>query len=346
VFSFDVSAGKGVNFIVWLVVPFLLSDICSHGQSLRFPTANHALLEKDGEERFFVGTVGKSWTTGMFGCVRTEGHQMHEGIDIKCLRRDKQAEPIDPVMAAADGTVAYINAKPSLSNYGNYIILKHQIEGLEIYSTYAHLREIKDQLKVGQHVSAGETIAVLGRTSNTRQGISKDRAHVHFEINLLLNERFPAWYEKTFPNQRNDHGRWNGQNLLGIDPALLLLEQNRLGSQFSLLRFLRNQTELCRVVIRDNHFSWLKRYTTLVKRNPLTEKQGVAGYEVAFNYAGIPFQLIPRAPSEIEGSSKLSLLSVNEDEYKKHPCRHLLTKRNGKWEIAAAGDRLLDLLTF
>ena len=30
----------------------------------------------------------------------------------------------------------------------------------------------------------------MGRTSNTAQAISKDRAHVHFELNFLLNDQF------------------------------------------------------------------------------------------------------------------------------------------------------------
>src|SRR5687767_2101457 len=50
-------------------------------QPFRFPTANESLLESNGEERFFVGTVGKSWTSGSFGCVRSEGRQLHEGLD-------------------------------------------------------------------------------------------------------------------------------------------------------------------------------------------------------------------------------------------------------------------------
>src|SRR5713101_8039311 len=52
----------------------------------QFPTANQALFEKGGEERFFVGTTGQPWTTGMFGCVRSSGWQMHEGLDIRCLQ--------------------------------------------------------------------------------------------------------------------------------------------------------------------------------------------------------------------------------------------------------------------
>src|SRR5437773_2224635 len=132
-------------------------------QPFQLPTANRAMFEKDGEERFFVGTVGKPWTTGTFGCVRNEGAHMHEGLDIRCLQRDKHGEPTDPIVATADGTVAYINKHPSLSNYGNYIILRHKVEGLEIFSLYAHLHEIRRDVKSGQAVKAGEAIGVMGR---------------------------------------------------------------------------------------------------------------------------------------------------------------------------------------
>ena len=36
--------------------------------------------------------------------VRSDGWQIHEGLDIRCLQRDKHGEPTDPVMATADGT--------------------------------------------------------------------------------------------------------------------------------------------------------------------------------------------------------------------------------------------------
>ena len=231
-----------------------------------------------------MGTAGKPWETGTFGCVRSGGWQMHEGLDVRCLQRDRHGEPTDPVLATADGTVAYISTRPSLSNYGNYLILQHRVEGLEIYSLYAHLHEIRPGLKVGQAVKAGEPIAVMGRTANTRETITKDRAHVHFELNLFVNDRFVGWYKKTFPGQRNDHGDWNGQNLLGIDPRPILVGEHEQGANFSVLRFLQNQTELCRIVVRKKYFPWLKRYAALVRPNPLAEKQGVAGYEVALNF--------------------------------------------------------------
>ena len=315
-------------------------------ETFLLPTANRALFEKGGEEKFFAGTVGKPWTSGTFGCVRSEGRQMHEGLDIRCLQRDKRGEPIDPVMATADGAVAYINSKPSLSNYGNYILLRHKIDGMEIYSLYAHLSKIRDGLKIGAQVKAGEVIATMGRTTNTKEGISKERAHVHFELDFLVNDRFASWYKKHFPGQRNDHGDWNGQNLIAIDPLPILREQQRLGEKFNLIAAVRNQTGLCRVFVRDTNFPWLKRYPQFIRPNTKAEKEGVVGYEISLNFNGLPFELTPRAASEIKSKNKLQLLSVNENEEQKNPCRKLVTKRSGRWELSNRGIQLMDLLTY
>jgi peptidoglycan LD-endopeptidase LytH len=322
-----------------------MADHGVRAQMFQFPTANHALLEPGGEERFFVGTTGKPYTTGMFGCVRSNGQQIHEGLDIRCLQRDKRGEPADPVMATADGTVMYINDRPSLSNYGNYIVVRHLVEGMEIYSLYAHLQSVAPSIRAGQPVKAGQTIAIMGRTSNTHETITKDRAHVHFELNLFVNERFSEWYRKNYPGERNDHGIWNGQNLDGIDPRLIFLEEQEQGTNFSLVRFIRSETELCRVFVRSTSFPWLTRYRPLVLRNPVAEKEGVAGYEVAFDFNGVAIQLIPRAASEIKGRGRYELLSVNEAEEKKNPARHYVIKRGAQWELTRHGLEMLDLLT-
>ncbi|MCW5553287.1 MAG: M23 family metallopeptidase [Verrucomicrobiae bacterium] len=318
----------------------------SAAQPFLLPTANRALFEPGGEERFLVGTVGRTWTSGGFGCVRSEGWQLHEGLDIRSLQRDKHGEPTDPILATADGTVVYANRKPSLSNYGTYLVLMHRVEGLQIYSLYAHLSEIRPDLLPGRTVRAGESIAVMGRTANTREGISKDRAHLHFELNFLLNDRFPSWYKQRFPDQRNDHGAWNGQNLLGLDPQQVFQEQQRRGAKFSLLHHIRSQTELCRVFVNATDFPWLKRYPALIRANPKAQPEGVAGYEIALNFNAIPFELIPRATSEIKGSSKIQLLSVNEAEQKRNPCRRLVTKRGTRWELTSQGQNALELLTY
>jgi murein DD-endopeptidase MepM/ murein hydrolase activator NlpD len=310
----------------------------------QFPTANHALLEPGHELEFFAPTApDKPWTTGSFGCVRSDGWQMHEGLDIRHLQTDRRGEPTDPVMATAAGTVMYVSARAALSNYGKYIVIRHVVEGLEIYSLYAHLSEIAPGIAAGKTVQAGEVIATMGRTSNTAEVITKDRAHVHFELNVFVSENFSSWYKKNFPGERNDHGIWNGQNLNGLDPCAILLAEHG-EKNFSLLEFVRSQRELCRVLVRATGFPYLKRYAPLVLKNPVAAREGVAGYEIALNYNGVAFALLPRAQSEIKGRAKFQLLSVNEPEYRAHPCRKLVVQRGGRWQLTNVGQRELELL--
>ncbi len=324
----------------------LLHSPALMAQPFHLPTANRALFKPGAEEEFFAATPGKDWRSGTFGCVRSDGMQFHEGLDIRSIQRDSRGEPTDPVLAAADGTVAYINRKSTLSNYGQYIVLRHQVEGIEVHTLYAHLREVSANLKPGAAVSAGTVIGVLGRTSNTKTTITKDRAHLHFEIALLANERFADWHNDALPGQRNDHGRYNGQNLLGLDPRAILLRQRNEGSKFSLVQFIRGQTELCRVLVLKRDFPWLKRCYPLIRRNPLAESEGTAGYELRLNFNGVPFHLTPRAPSEVKSKATYQLLSVNEDEQRSNPARKLVAKKGGHWELTPQGTQLLDLLTY
>ena len=332
-------------FGFWLGVIVGASLISAGAQPFQLPTANRALFEKGGEERYFVGTTGKPWSSGTFGCVRSDGHQMHEGLDIRCVKRDKRGEPIDPILASADGTVAYVNKRPATSNYGQYIVLRHVIEGLEIFTLYAHLSEVATGLKVGQVVQSGQVIATMGRTSNTRERISLERAHVHFEIDFIVNDHFPAWYKKNHPKDRDDHGMWNGINMVGIDPRLVLLEQQAQGAKFSLLKFVQSRAELCRVLVRDVDFPFVKRYAPLVRANPVVQKEGVAGYEIVLDYNAVPFQITPRAASEMKAKQRYQLLSVNAVEVEKNPARHFVSRRGSQWELTSRGITFLDLLT-
>lgn len=324
-----------------------LAAVTARAQTpFQFPTANHALYEPGQELKFFAPTTpDHPWTSGGFGCVRDNGQRMHEGIDILHLHTDRRGEPTDPVMATANGTVVYFSTHPGLSNYGNYLVIRHVVEGLEIYSLYAHLSAIRPGLRIGDTVRAGEVVATMGRTSSV-EAIGKWRAHLHFELNVFVNDRFAAWFRQNSPGERNDHGEYNGQNLNGLDPRLILLDEKAEGPRFSLLNFLRSQTEVCRVLVRATNFPYLKRYPQLILSNPVAEKEGIAGYEIALNYNGVAFALMPRAQSEIKSRAKFQLLSVNEAEERANPCRHLVVRRNGRWQLGNEGLRELELLTY
>jgi murein DD-endopeptidase MepM/ murein hydrolase activator NlpD len=338
--------GKLVKSVVVVALAAMVfSGATASAQSpFQFPTANHALYQPGQELKFFAPTTpDRPWTSGSFGCVRDNSQRMHEGLDILHLQTDRRGEPTDPVMATANGTVVYFCTHSGLSNYGNYIVIRHMVEGLEIYSLYAHLSAVRPGLRIGEAVKTGEVIATMGRTSSNEK-ILKERAHVHFELNVLVNDNFAAWFRKASPGQRNDHGEWNGQNLNGLDPRQILLGERT--PHFSLVNFLRSQTELCRVLVRATNFPYLKRYPMLVLRNPIAEKQGVAGYEISLNYNGVAFALMPRAESEIKSRAKVQLLSVNEPEERANPCRHLVVKRGSHWYLGNEGQRAVDLLTY
>ena len=60
-----------------------------------------------------------------------------------------------------------------MGTYGNLVIISHG-NGIETY--YAHCSKLL--VKVGQHVSAGDTIALVGSTGNSTG------PHLHFEVRI------------------------------------------------------------------------------------------------------------------------------------------------------------------
>lgn len=339
---------SSVRFPVVLAIWLVAASALLAQSPFQFPTANHDLFTPGAELKFFAPTApDKPWTSGSFGCVRTDkfGRRMHEGLDILHQHTDNRGEPTDAVLATADGTVAYKSDKAGLSNFGRYVVIQHVIDGVEVYSLYAHLSAIAPGVVAGKHVAAGETIATMGRSSSA-ETIGKDRAHVHFELNLFTNDRFATWFKQNAPGERNDHGNWNGQNLDGLDGREILLAERPGQKKFNLLDYLRSQNELCRVQVRAKNFPYLKRYASLVLKNPEAEKSGVAGYEIAFNYNGVAFALMPRTEAEMKSKNKITLLSVNESIERANPCRRLVVKRGSRWELTEKGRKEIDLLVF
>ncbi len=330
--------------VVWILA--ILFSARALGATFVLPTANTALLDPSKQDQFFVGTIGRPWTSGQFGCVRSDGRKFHEGLDIRSVSRDRRGEPTDPVLASADGTVAYISTRAGLSNYGIYLVIRHQIEGLEVYTLYAHLSAVRKGLRVGDTVRAGEAVATMGRTTNTREGISKDRAHLHFEIDLVANGRYAAWHASNLKGMRNDHGNFNGRNLLGIDPAAIFREQARLGAGFRLIQFLQSRPVLAGVAVRGGQPPWVRRYPQLLTRNPVAERDGVAGYEFALAFNGLPVRITPRSARELTGTGKIQVLEVNPAELAEHPCGKMVFKRGQVWTLLPKAQELLDLLTY
>ncbi len=232
-----------------LLLPLLLAlTPLARGQTgLVLPTENTALLEKQPAgyfqfvDRTFEGEKTTPWEGGQFGFVRDPRRiggaiayaRFHEGLDVKPLRRDAKGEPLDEVRAIATGQVVYVTASAGLSNYGRYIVVRHDFEATgAFFSLYAHLREA--QVQAGDVVKAGQGI---GRMGYTGAGIDQRRAHLHVELNMLLSSDFDAWHQAGFSTP-NHHGIYNGMNLLGLDLQGLFLATAK-NPQLSIPEFVR-----------------------------------------------------------------------------------------------------------
>lgn len=332
-----------------LAVLPLLATPAAVAQLFDFPTDNRALLDGRPEDfymyvdRYFQGKKSQPWTGGQFGYVRNpsiEGGQTvyrrhHEGIDIQPVRRDGSGNPLDAVKAAADGVVVHALDDPRGSNYGRYIVLEHQIQGSPFYTLYAHLGGI--DVEPGQRVRQGERIGLLGYTG---AGINRERAHLHFEIAMMLSRNFAGWYQDRFPTQPNRHGLYNGMNLGGIDPEAILLASQKYPN-FSLVDWIRTQEPFFKLRIPNSKdLTILKDYPWLagasISSNP-------PSWTVSFSKYGTPIQAEPYRLPVTE--PELAWVRPSEVAYS-HVTRGIVGGSSTSPALTSSGERFVRLLTW
>ena len=94
----------------------------------------------------------------------TKEKMKHSGVDLK-------GEKGEPVTVIADGEIMESEFD---ATYGNYIKVKHEINGEVTYSKYGHLSKI--DVEVGDFVNKGDKIGEVGAT-----GMATG-PHLHFEM--------------------------------------------------------------------------------------------------------------------------------------------------------------------
>jgi len=268
--------------------------------------------------------------SGAFGGVRTGGTQFHEGLDIKCLARDRRGEPLDNVMAAMAGVVRHVSASAGDSSYGRYIVLEHPDQTPAVYTLYAHLARIAPGIREGVRVTLGQVIGIMGHSSGGYV-IPVDRAHLHFEIGVMATREFQRWYDRKKFGSRNEHGVWNGMNLMGIDP-LDFLNQWRARRVNTFQDYFSHMETAVRLRIATRRTpDFVTRYPALLTRPmPL----GFAsGWEIRFNWTGVPFAWTPLTAAEVAGltNDQPVIVDVNADLERRERSKSLAVSRRGSW---------------
>lgn len=345
-------------FILSLVLAgYVAGEARAQPLDLILPTRNDALFAGDGPgfyqytDRRTKRGVTRPWQGGQYGFVRnvrntpygTVYSRFHEGVDIKPIARNASGEPLDLVRAIDFGEVVYVNDIEDNSNYGKYVLVEHWWSGSPFYSLYAHLGTVF--VSIGQEVRQGDR---LGRLGYTGVGINRRRAHVHFEINLLLNRTFQPWYDDHFEeDDPNYHGIYSGLNLSGVNVADLYLTL-REDTTLTIRDFMERQPAFFSVTVPYSgmldllwRYPWLS--PSLNAWTALYEDiDAPAAWTIHFARSGLPVRVDPsERPVE---EPVVAMFDPSPIEYR-YLTNGLVAGTNGDYALSKIGRRYIDLLT-
>jgi hypothetical protein len=337
-----------VVFACYLSASTRIQTAQNHGLDLVLPTDNDALFSGNGPafyqyiDRDYQGVKSSPWEGGQYGFVRdpkdTAGGvvytRFHEGIDIRCVHRDANGEPLDEVRAIADGKVVHANRMPGDSNYGKYAVIEHRWDGSNYYSLYGHLSSIAVQ--PGESVRRGQRIGVMGYTGT---GINRERAHLHLELCLMFSRQFEAWYDTFFRNDPNRHGIYNGMNLAGLDVARLYLAL-RSNPALTIPEFLNDEEAFYKVAVpKARHFDLPQLYPWMLA----AAKRNGGSWEVSFARSGVPLRI--EASDGQVAQPELSYVKKASTEYS-YLTRDIVAGHQSNAHLTNYGAQLMRLLTW
>ncbi|MDQ8193239.1 M23 family metallopeptidase [Coraliomargarita sp. SDUM461004] len=290
--------------------------------NLIWPTPNPAFQNGESIESFIQPTVSGVAESGLFGCVRNSGSRFHEGLDLFPVERDRRGEALDPVYAVLPGKVVHTSRVAGHSSYGRYVVVEHDREVPSYHTLYAHLASVSDGIVPGARVEAGTVLGIMGRSATYT--IPRSRAHVHFEIGFRLTRDFQAWYDRQKFGSKNQHGSWNGMNLVSIDP-LAFYRSIRHGEVKNLYEHLHRLPAFARIrVYSDKVPGFVEDYPSLVTK-PFVGRAVVA-WDIAFTQYGVPKEWTPRfAEDQLKGQAgDVKVIAYNPTLLEAQSCRRVL----------------------
>ncbi len=310
---------------------------------LILPTGNTAIF--DGSDSIFYQQTASNrpepWNGGRFGFVRNPRRtsqgtiytRYHEGIDIRPLYRDAAGRPLDSVVAVAQGRVVHVNDRAGQSNYGKYVVVEHVWDGSPYYSLYAHLGAV--WVDSGQDLRQGD---LLGRLGYTGAGINRSRAHLHFEIALMLNEKYHEWFASFHDERSNMHGAYNGRNLAGVDVARLY-RALRDNPRLTMKEFLAGEQPYFEVLVPlDERPGLLRRYPWMLARGVQVSDRS---WSIAFTDYGLPLQV---QPTRRETSAPRAFVLEPSPLPYRWRTKSLVAGHGEEYSLSATGRQYIDML--
>jgi peptidoglycan LD-endopeptidase LytH len=328
--------------LLLLVVPSLQGQGDRRLQIV-WPTPNPAYAEGRPHGDFVQPTVSGRTESAFFGCVRNSGARFHEGIDLKPIARDARGEAVDPIYAVMPGLVAYVNHTPGNSGYGRYIIIEHREADPPVITLYAHLSAVDDVVVEGKSVSIGQTIGTMGRSAGGYT-IPRERAHLHFEIGFWLTEDFQEWYDWRRFGTPNQHGLFNGMNMIGFDPYDFY-NRFRAGEVAQFYDYLALLPVAFTVQVKSERMpDFVRRYPTLIEGGIPSH---TGGWQVDFTSYGLPkaWRAIAAGEPALAGQrEQVRVISHNAAVVREHACRNALVIQRGRATVGSHTERILQLM--
>lgn len=335
--------GRFIFQSCYVITLSLLLFIPLSSQDFYWPTPDRSFSRGDPYTSYIQPTASNKPYSGLFGCVRNNGRKFHEGIDIKAMEHDAKGEAVDSIYATMDGRVVHVSKIEGNSSYGRYVVLEHENAQPRVYSLYSHLKTIESYVKKGQWLDGGSVIGIMGRSAGGYT-IPKSRAHLHFEIGLKLTDDFSQFYKRRKYKVANQHGNWNGMNLVGLNPLEYFM-MRRKGNVRNLAEYFEVlPTAVIVKVVSDKVPDFVNRYPELIELQKNNE--AAIGWEIEFTWYGMPkkMRVLTGKGSVPSGAFRVELVHFSKDKLSKALARKTLQKKGSSIEMGRTLKTYLELL--
>jgi hypothetical protein len=174
----------------------------------------------------------------------------------------------------------------------------------------------------------------------TGSGIDRERAHTHFEVCLMLSKNFENWHIINFPRDPNRHGIYNGLNLIGVDPAQLLLSAQK-DPALKISDYITKAEPAFKITVKNSpNFYLIRAYPWLVAPGEIANPPA---WTITFSRYGVPLKVEAAKSSPPEPI--VAWVKETNQPYRRIS-KNMVTGDRGSPHLTAAGLRFAKLLTW